>query len=120
MFAALIELEPQRYNDSVVVLVVVVLLASRLVVAVAVSVAWSPGAAVLWSADVAVRLGGVGLDFSVVSNCCTFSACCLGGVHVFLESGSSAPSFIVTSRISLSGGDAVRTCSVAHLITVAL
>ena len=93
LFCALLELEPQRSDNSVGVLMVIVLSACRLAVVAAV-VAF---AAVLWhTTDVAVRwfdavFCGVGLDFSVVGNCCPIRSCCLGGGTCgFLEFGSSA------------------------------
>ena len=53
--------------------------------------------------------GGFGLDLFVVGGCCPVRSCCLGGGScVFLESGSSAPSLSIISRISFSAGDAIR------------
>ena len=65
-------------------------------------------------------IGEVGFAVSVVGGCCPARSGCLGGGPcAFLESGSSAPSLIIISRMSFSAGDAIRTRSFAHLIAVA-
>ena len=62
----------------------------------------------------------VGFVVSIVVGCCPFRSCCLGGGScAFLEFRSSAPSLVITSRVSFSASDAIRTCSFAHVIVVA-
>ena len=54
-----------------------------------------------------------------VGGCCCVRSCCLGTPCLERSSGSSPPILISLSRISRSAGDAIRSCSVAHLIAVA-
>ena len=54
-----------------------------------------------------------------VGGCCCVRSCCLGTPCLERSSGSSPPILISISRISRSAGDAIRSCSVAHLIAVA-
>ena len=51
--------------------------------------------------------------------CCCVRSCCLGTPCLERSSGSSPPILISISRISRSAGDAIRSCSSAHLIAVA-
>ena len=110
-FCAFLERGLQHGHDSVGVLVMIVLSASRLVVVDAVVAVL---VVVLWLVvDVAVLCRVVALvpweesvcDFFVVGGCCIVRYRCLGGGPcAFLESGSSAPSLIIISRISFSTG----------------
>ena len=54
-----------------------------------------------------------------VGGCCCVRSCCLGTPCLERSSGSSPPILISISRISRSAGDAIRSCSFAHLIAVA-
>ena len=54
-----------------------------------------------------------------VGGCCCVRSCCLGTPCLERSSGSSPPILISITRISRSAGDAIRSCSFAHLIAVA-
>ena len=54
-----------------------------------------------------------------VGGCCCVRSCCLGTPCLERSSGSSPQILIIISRISSSAGDAIRSCSFAHLIAVA-
>ena len=54
-----------------------------------------------------------------VGGCCCVRSCCLGTPCLERSSRSSPPILISTSRISVSAGDAIRSCYFAHLIAVA-
>ena len=91
--------------------------ASRLAIVDAVA---AVDAVVLWHVVAVVSFGGDVFEFSVLGNSFPVRSCCLGGGScAFLDSGSSAPSLIIISRISFSASEAIRTCSSAHLIAVA-
>ena len=65
--------------------------------------------------------GGVGLDFSVVGGWSNQMLLFWLEVHVFFSSPDHLQrSPIIISLISFSAADAIRTCSFAHLIAVAL
>ena len=110
---ALLELEPQRSDNSVGVLVVIVLSASRQAVMAAVV------AAVLWpTIDVAVRWFVAVFVESVLTSLSWVTAVqsdLVVSVVVHVAFSSSDP-----LHMFLSAGDAIRTCSFAHLFAVAL
>ena len=128
-FALSLSFEPQHCDDCVGALVMIVLSASGLVLfplsfcglfcyclsLVMLLLLLFCGMVLLWL----LRWSRF-RSLSVVGGCCPVRSCCLGGgPFAFLGSGCSAPSLVIFSRIYFSAGDAIRTCSFAHLIAVA-